>query len=149
MVSYVPISSMRLQAKSGEEMKNSFIFACVSQSKKKQKKTPNKTNRCNLFFHSPLYRLLERKYSALQGSPLKDRFSSRHFWHGSACRSNEVCFAYGSLCIDAGNCSYWAVRHSSLWKKINKYLIHKCKRGDEQNIQLIKINGFRTHGEVL
>lgn len=30
-------------------------------------------------------------------------------------------------------------------KKINKYLIHKFKGGDEQNIHLIKINGFCTH----
>jgi len=32
-----------------------------------------------------------------------------------------------------------------LCEKINKYLIHTCEKGDEQNTHLIKINGFCTH----
>lgn len=57
----------------------------------------------------------------------------------------QVCFAYGCLFIAGGNCSYSAGGIILREKKINRFLIHKRKRGDEQNIQLIKINGFCTH----
>lgn len=66
---------MRLQAKSGEENKNSFTFACVSQIKtmnesKQTDASPSFTAHFTDFL---------KKTPVPQESPLKDAFSFRHF----------------------------------------------------------------------
>lgn len=101
------------------------------------------TNRCKPFFHSPFYRFLQKKPNPTRISIKRQiPFLSLLTWLTEVM---QVCFAYGWLCIAGGNCSYRAGGIILCGKKINKFLIHKHKRGDEQNIQLIKINGFCTH----
>lgn len=99
---------MRLQAKSGEEKKKvpSLLFKKKKTNKNPTKKTPKRHNLFfNLFFHSPLYRFLERKqpYKDLHYKTDSVSVTSDMEVHAEV---TKVCFAYGSQCIAAGNCSY-------------------------------------------